>query len=61
MSAPAPAHADQVISVNIEIFWRDGNRDERGNWVNAAGKLFGPFRTQNAAINAVPDIIRSLD
>lgn len=45
-----------MISCTVEIFDRDSV-----HWLQITGSLFGPFRSQDEAIDAIPSALRTLD
>jgi hypothetical protein len=44
------------IASSLEIFPQNG-----GYWLTLTGEMFGPFATQDEAINAIPHALRSID
>lgn len=42
------------IDAHVEIYEREGSW-----WLQITGELFGPYGTDEEAINAIPDALRS--
>lgn len=53
--AQCQAAAQSLIHSTVTVF-----DDLHGTWLQLAGELFGPYRTANAACDAVPDALRHL-
>lgn len=45
-----------MISCTVEIFDQDS-----GSWLLITGSLFGPFRSEDEATDAIPSALRTLD
>lgn len=50
------ADTNEIISVTIEIYHND-----EGWWLLITGELFGSYGSQDAAIDAIPGALRSME